>query len=144
MGLLPPPLPVARRSAAGSGAMTKFLKPSKVVIMLAGRYAGKKAIIVKNFDDGTSARTYGHCLVCGLSKEPRKVIKKTFVKKVNYNHIMPTRYSLDVDLKSVVTSDIVDKDKSSKKVEAMKEAKKLLEEKFKTGKNRWFFSKLHF
>jgi hypothetical protein len=26
----------------------------------------------------------------------------------------------------------------------MQEAKKLLEEKFKTGKNRWFFTKLRF
>merc|ERR1711976_358750 len=148
MGLLPPPLPVARRSAAGSGAMTKFLKPSKVVIMLTGRYAGKKAVIVKNFDDGTNARPYGHALVCGLSKEPRKVIKKsslkkqakrssvkTFVKMVNYNHIMPTRYTLDVDLKSVVTTDVADN--STKRTEARKEAKKLMEEKFKTGKNRW-------
>jgi large subunit ribosomal protein L27e len=44
-----------------------------VVILLTGKYAGKKAVIVKNFDDGNSARPYGHALVCGLSKEPRKV-----------------------------------------------------------------------
>jgi large subunit ribosomal protein L27e len=44
-----------------------------VVILLTGRYAGKKAVIVKNYDDGTSTRPYGHALVCGLSKEPRKV-----------------------------------------------------------------------
>ena len=53
--------------------MVKFLKPGKVVILLSGRYAGKKAVIVKNYDDGTSSRPYGHALVCGLSKEPRKV-----------------------------------------------------------------------
>lgn len=34
---------------------------------------GKKAVIVKNHDDGTTARPYGHALVLGLSKEPRKV-----------------------------------------------------------------------
>ena len=49
------------------------LQPQKVVIILTGRYAGKKAVIVKNFDDGTQQRKYGHALVCGLSKEPRKV-----------------------------------------------------------------------
>jgi hypothetical protein len=49
------------------------LQPSKVVILLTGRYAGKKAVIVKNFDDGTSSRPYGHALVVGLAKEPRKV-----------------------------------------------------------------------
>ena len=53
--------------------MVKFLKPGKVVILLTGRYAGKKAVIVKNYDDGTSSRPYGHAIVCGLSKEPRKV-----------------------------------------------------------------------
>jgi large subunit ribosomal protein L27e len=135
--------------------MVKFLKPGKVVILLTGRYAGKKAVIVKNHDDGTSTRGYGHALVCGLSKEPRKVTKrsnakvqarrssvKTFIKVVNYNHIMPTRYTLDVDLKGVVTPETTDD--SSKKTDANKEAKKLFEEKFKSGKNRWFFTKLRF
>ena len=28
---------------------------------------------------------------------------KTFIKTVNYNHLMPTRYTLDVDLKATVT-----------------------------------------
>ena len=45
----------------------------KVVILLTGRYAGKKAVIVRNYDDGTTGRKYGHAVVCGLSKEPRKV-----------------------------------------------------------------------
>ena len=52
------------------------MQPGKVVILLGGRYAGKKAVIVKNFDDGTSSRPYGHALVCGLSKEPRKVRRR--------------------------------------------------------------------
>lgn len=49
------------------------LQAQKVVILLTGKYAGKKAVIVKNYDEGTSARPYGHALVCGLCKEPRKV-----------------------------------------------------------------------
>ena len=48
-------------------------QPGKVVVVLAGRYAGKKAVIVKNVDDGSSAHPYGHALVCGLSTIPRKV-----------------------------------------------------------------------
>ncbi|KAK9810065.1 hypothetical protein WJX72_004189 [[Myrmecia] bisecta] len=135
--------------------MVKFLKPGKVVILLTGRYAGKKAVIVKNFDDGTSSRPYGHAIVVGLSKEPRKVTKnrsakvqarrssiKTFIKVANYQHLMPTRYTLDVDLKSLVNTEVVEN--STKRTEARKEAKKLMEEKFKTGKNRWFFTKLRF
>ncbi|KAJ9139625.1 hypothetical protein P3X46_030343 [Hevea brasiliensis] len=135
--------------------MVKFLKPNKAVILLQGRFAGRKAVIVRSFDDGTRDRPYGHCLVSGISKYPAKVIKKdsakktaknsrvkAFMKVVNYSHLMPTRYTLDVDLKDVVSPDsLVTKDK---KVTAAKEIKKRFEERFKTGKNRWFFSKLRF
>merc|ERR1739848_765714 len=138
----------------GSATMVKFLKNNKVVILLTGRYAGKKAVIVRNYDDGTSSRPYGYALVVGLSKYPRKVTKrsektrekrskmKTFVKLVNYNHLMPTRYSLDVDLKSTVTPDVVDN--ATKRKGASVEARKVFEEKFKSGKSKWFFSKLRF
>lgn len=51
-----------------------MLQPQKVVILLTGRYAGKKAVIVRSYDEGTSGRKYGHAVVCGLSKEPRKVV----------------------------------------------------------------------
>ncbi|KAF3445087.1 hypothetical protein FNV43_RR14780 [Rhamnella rubrinervis] len=135
--------------------MVKFLKQNKAVIVLQGRYAGRKAVIVRTFDDGTRDRPYGHCLVAGISKYPSKVIRKdsakktakksrvkAFVKLVNYQHIMPTRYTLDVDLKDVVSLDVLQS--KDKKVTALKEAKKRLEERFKTGKNRWFFTKLRF
>merc|ERR1711970_640727 len=108
--------------------MGKFMKSGKVVLVLGGKYAGRKAIIVKNYDDGTQDRPYGHALVAGIDKYPLKVTKpmgkkkiakrskiKTFVKVVNYNHLMPTRYSVDVQLnKSVVNKDIL-KDSSKRK-----------------------------
>ncbi|KAL1293098.1 hypothetical protein AAHE18_19G047800 [Arachis hypogaea] len=122
--------------------MVKFLKPNKAVIVLQGQYTGQKAVIIRAFDDGTRDRPYGHCLVAGIKKYPSKVVKrdsakktakkslvKAFVKMVNYQHVIPTRYTLDV------------KDKN---VAALKETKKRLEERFKTGKNRWFFTKLRF
>merc|ERR1712100_870110 len=105
-------------------------------------YAGKKAVIVRNYDDGTNSRPYGHALVVGLAKYPRKVTKrssektrekrmkmKTFVKLVNYNHLMPTRYSLDVDLKASITPDVVEN--ATKRKGASIEARKVFEEKFK-------------
>ncbi|XP_052207348.1 60S ribosomal protein L27-3-like [Diospyros lotus] len=135
--------------------MVKFLKPNKAVILLQGRFAGRKAVIVRSFDDGTRDRPYGHCLVAGISKYPKKVIRKdsakktakksrvkAFVKLVNYNHIMPTRYTLDVDLKDVVSLDALQS--RDKKVTTAKEIKARFEERFKSGKNRWFFSKLRF
>ncbi|KAK4569137.1 hypothetical protein RGQ29_004508 [Quercus rubra] len=135
--------------------MVKFLKPNKAVILLQGRYAGRKAVIVRSFDEGTRDRPYGHCLVAGIKKYPSKVIRKdsakktakksrvkAFVKLVNFQHLMPTRYTLDVDLKDVVAVDSLQS--KDKKVTAAKETKKRLEERFVTGKNRWFFTKLRF
>ncbi|GBG70246.1 hypothetical protein CBR_g6374 [Chara braunii] len=135
--------------------MVKFLKQNKVVVLLNGRYAGHKAVIVKNFDDGTSGRPYGHALVAGIAKYPRKVTKKfsqkklakrvrlkPFVRVINYNHIMPTTYALDADLKTTVVLEKLET--QTKKVETRKDVKKILEERFKTGNNRWFFSKLRF
>ena len=75
-------------------------------------------------------------------EQEKRARMKTFVKVVNYNHLMPTRYTMDADLKSIVTADVVDNE--AKRTEAKKESKKVLEERFQTGKNRWFFTKLRF
>jgi large subunit ribosomal protein L27e len=89
--------------------MGKFLKSGKVVIVLSGRYAGKKAIIVKSYEDGHDKRKFSHVLVAGIKRNPRKVTKSMskkkvnkrskiipFVKHINYQHVMPTRYSVDL------------------------------------------------
>merc|ERR1712036_134564 len=55
--------------------MGKFMKSGKVVLVLGGKYAGRKAIIVKQYDDGTQDRPYGHALVAGIDKYPKKVTK---------------------------------------------------------------------
>ncbi|XP_072965028.1 large ribosomal subunit protein eL27x-like [Typha angustifolia] len=135
--------------------MVKFLKPGKAVLLLQGRFAGRKAVIVRVFEEGTRDRHYPHCLVAGVAKYPKKVIRKdsakktakksrvkAFLKLVNFTHLMPTRYALDVDLKEVATIDSLQS--RDKKVAACKEAKARFEERFKAGKNRWFFTKLRF
>merc|ERR1711916_28573 len=137
------------------GKMPKFLKTSKVVIILHGRYAGKKAVIVKNYDDGDGTYPFGHALVAGVERPPLKVTRsmsqkriakrskvKPFIKLINYNHLMPTRYSLDVDLKQVVNKEHL-RDVSRKRA-ARKDLKKVFEERYNTGRNKWFFSKLAF
>merc|ERR1711863_163185 len=136
--------------------MVKFMKPGKVVIVLAGRYAGRKAIIVKQQDDVTQDRGYGHALVAGIDRYPRKVTKtmskkkltkrskiKPFVKVINYNHLMPTRYSVDVNInKSVVNKESIKDPAGKRKCKAVVKAS--LEERYKSGKNKWFFQKLRF
>lgn len=56
--------------------MGKIMKQGKVVLVLSGRYAGRKAIIMKTFDDGTSDKQYGHAMVAGIDRYPRKVHKR--------------------------------------------------------------------
>merc|ERR1712110_42559 len=90
-------------------AMGKIMKSGKVVLLLSGRYAGRKAVIVKAYDEGTGDRQYGHASVIGMERYPRPVTKsmsklkvkrrskiKPFIKVANYNHMMPTRYSVDI------------------------------------------------
>mmetsp|Transcript_7530 Transcript_7530/g.12655 ORF Transcript_7530/g.12655 Transcript_7530/m.12655 type:complete len:143 (+) Transcript_7530:52-480(+) len=140
-----------------------IIKSGKVVIMLAGRYAGRKAVVVKVSEDGSSGKRFGNCIVAGIDRYPRKVVKnmgkaklekrckiKPFVKAVNFNHIMPTRYTADFELKKVVDESSL---KSESRVDTRKNLKKILEEKYKnqTGKNdkkaggaQYFFKKLRF
>uniref|UniRef100_A0A3B5MKK4 Large ribosomal subunit protein eL27 n=1 Tax=Xiphophorus couchianus TaxID=32473 RepID=A0A3B5MKK4_9TELE len=120
--------------------MGKFMKPGKVVMVLAGRYAGRKAVIVKNIDDGTTDRPYSHALVAGIDRYPRKVTTtmgkkkiakrskiKAFVKVFNYNHLMPTRYSVDIPLDKTVVNKDVFRDPALKR-KARREAKVKFEE----------------
>lgn len=87
--------------------MGKIMKTGKVVVVLSGRFAGKKAIVIKTHDDGSNDRQYCHCLAVGIDRPPLRVTKKMgkklvakrtrikpFIKVLNYNHVMPTR--LDV------------------------------------------------
>ena len=55
--------------------MVKFYKPGRVVVVLNGRNAGKKGIIIKSNYENTKDRKFPHCLVVGLAKGPRKVTK---------------------------------------------------------------------
>ncbi|XP_023702669.1 60S ribosomal protein L27 [Cryptotermes secundus] len=134
--------------------MGKIMKPNKVVLVLSGRYAGKKAIVMRNFDDGTSDKQYGHALVAGIDRYPRRVHKrmgkakihkrskiKPFVKVLNYNHLMPTRYTVDLTLEKITVKDLKDPMKRKK---ARFQAKVKFEERYKSGKNKWFFQKLRF
>lgn len=59
------------------------MKVGKVVLVLSGRYAGRKAIVMKNFDDGTSDKQYGHALVAGIDRYPRKVHKRMGKAKIH-------------------------------------------------------------
>jgi len=143
--------------------MNIFFKSGKVVIVLSGKYAGRKAVVVRASDDGNDAHKFGHAVVAGIDRYPRKVVKamgkkkiekrskvKPFVKTINYNHIFPTRYTVDFDLKKTLTDEALT---PAHIVATRKSVKKLFEEKYKAGSGKtakqaagssYFFSKLRF
>lgn len=145
---------------------TQPSETGKVVIVLAGRHAGKKAVVVKTFDEGNSEKRFSHCLVAGLARNPRKVTKamskskvekrskcmKPFVKYINVRHIFPTRYVVDIDLKKTVDeADLVD---AERRVDVKKNLKKVMLDRYLNQKeitsekkaqgSNYFFQKLRF
>lgn len=68
---------------------------------------------------------------------------KPFIKAVNYSHLMPTRYSLELEeIKGSVTPETF-KEPTQRAV-AKKTIKTSLEKRYMAGKNKWFFTKLRF
>ena len=117
--------------------MGKFCKPGKVVIILNGRYAGHKGIILKSNYEGLKNRPYAHCLVAGIAKGPRKATKRNlakieqrirdleskdqtseqiaklkrfgvFIKTFNMSHLLFTRYNLKDDFGTTKLLDKLD------------------------------------
>ena len=116
------------------------MKKGRVVILTAGRQAGKKAVIVKQTDEGKKDKKFGHALVVGVERYPRKVTRKMsakkldrkcrmkpFVKYVNYNHLMPTRFVMkdDLEFKNIVSDEKMAAPESRKTMKI--EIKKMLQ-----------------
>nr|DBA16183.1 TPA: hypothetical protein GDO54_003602 [Pyxicephalus adspersus] len=110
------------------------MKPEKIFLVLVGHYAARKTVIVL----GTSID--GHLPKVPATMSKKKIAKcskiKSFVKVYSYKHLMPTRHSVDIHLNKDVFSD------PALKCEAKWEAKVKFAERYKTGKNKWFFQKL--
>ncbi|RHW67891.1 KOW motif/Ribosomal L27e protein family [Trypanosoma brucei equiperdum] len=132
----------------------KFLKPGKVVIMTSGRYAGKKAVIVQNTDTRNKERPYGHSLLAGIKKYPRKVVRGmskrsitrrsqvgVFLRVVNHKHFLPTRYNMDLSRELRGRINVSD---TSKKAKSKQLVKRLFQARYNAGNNRWFFQRLRF
>ncbi|XP_026255194.2 large ribosomal subunit protein eL27-like [Urocitellus parryii] len=128
----------------------KFTKPRKVVLVLAGRFSGRKAVIVKNIDDGTSDCPYSHALVAGIDRYPHKVTAaqgkkkiakrskvKSFVKVCNYSHLLPTA-ALWVSPGQNCHQQEVFREPALRR-KASRKTKVKFDERCKPGKNKWFF-----
>ena len=87
-----------------------LIQPGRFVVMLQGRHAGKKALVLAAYPEATGDRKFPYAVVMGIEAYPKKVTKemtqeqlvkktqvKLFVKAVNFNHIMLTRHTLKED-----------------------------------------------
>merc|ERR1712087_1101396 len=155
----------------------RIMKYGRLVILLSGRYAGRKAVIVKVHDDQNAGRKFPHALVAGIDRYPRRVyiglsqkkfdkkIKvKPFVKYVNLNHMMATRYTIGQELELEGFNKKVEEvvkggqknvlEKADQRTVFRKELKKLFEMRYrslhlnsndeKSEKMKFFFTKLRF
>ncbi|EDW64656.1 large ribosomal subunit protein eL27 [Drosophila virilis] len=134
----------------------KIYKQGKIVIVLTGRYAGCKAIIVKTSDDGKPEnKPLGHALVAGIDGCTRKLTRKmgknylkkrskvkTFLKRLRYTHLMPTRYTAkDVSFEQLVARDLMD---PALRRMCRLESRVKFESLYKKGKNKWFFQDVRY
>ncbi|KAJ2897811.1 hypothetical protein MKZ38_004373 [Zalerion maritima] len=117
---------------------------------------GGLVVIIQPVDTGNKAHPYGHALVVGIDRYPSKITRrmgkarqerrskiKPFIKAINYNHLMPTRYTLELEgLKGSLSNDTFKE--PSQREDAKKAVKKVLEDRYTSGKNRWFFTPLTF
>lgn len=89
----------------------------------------------------------------GKKKAEKRSKVKPFIKIVNFNHLMPTRYSVDIDLKKSVDENSL---AENKRAETRKAVKKIFEERYKSqavvgnksekkaAGTQYFFNKLRF
>ncbi len=129
--------------------MVKFYKTGKVVLVLNGRYAGHKGIIMKTNYESVKERKYPHCVVVGLARGPRKPTKSNlaklqarikklesqkeendkikalksfgvFIKTYNMSHLLATRYTVKENFG--ITKHLENLEKIDKKVKDIKAA----------------------
>ena len=60
---------------------------------------------------------------------------------VNYSHLFPTRYSVELEgLKGILSAESFKE--PTQREDSKKQVKKLLEDRYTNGKNKWFFQPL--
>jgi large subunit ribosomal protein L27e len=137
-----------------------LVSPGRFVIILNGRHAGKKALVLTAYKQPTEDRKYPHAVVLGIEKPPKKLtqdmpqealVKRTqikcFVKTVNFNHVLLTRHVLkDDDFWSKVKVDAIVTalaDPAEKK-SVIEGVANVLRQKYLNNKFPWFFKPLQF
>lgn len=125
-----------------------IFKPNMIVVMTNGRLAGSKAVVLRELDEH-------HILVAGVSHTPvasedyvpawqkrRNARFLTFVKKVNMNHVLATRYKADIGLVDLKTDEAVTSIEAKKA--ANTEVNAVMKSAYDAKKAKWLFTALKF
>ena len=125
-----------------------IFKQNMIVVITNGRLAGKKAVVLGEVDEHT-------IVVAGVNRIPaksedympawqqRKNAKfLTFIKKINMNHVLATRYKADIGLSKVSLKDAVESIESRQAANG--EANKIMKNAFEESKSKWLFTTLKF
>mmetsp|Transcript_2465 Transcript_2465/g.5892 ORF Transcript_2465/g.5892 Transcript_2465/m.5892 type:complete len:151 (-) Transcript_2465:3087-3539(-) len=150
--------------------MKTCFKSGRVVLILRGRFAGSKAIILTK-NSNFNPKLVQTFLVAGIQKYPqnisrkmslKKISKKSrmkiFIKKINMNHVFPTRFFIDLnkinnelinekieDYKDLIEKKVENKETLTKEKQNFSSfLKNLFLDQFFSGKQKWFFKKLKF
>lgn len=129
-------------------SLKMIFKPSMFVVLTKGKFAGRKAVIIKNIDDNT-------LLIAGINRIPkespdylanwekRKNSKfLSFVKKINIKHVLATRYRADMGLGDLeLDGDFTD---VNCKASINNQVNSMLKLAFETKKSKWLFTPLNF
>nr|UXY87484.1 60S ribosomal protein L27 [Cryptomonas sp.] len=144
--------------------MSSTYKQGRIVLVLNGRFSGCKAAVIGNGQD-PKRQGFDSVYLIGIQEPPRKIVKKmnkkmimqkskikVFLKNLNKNHLLPTRYTMDLGeennnkIKNITNQYIQEKNFDNNQRIINKYQKSLIKnlflDKFLSGKNKWFFSKL--
>lgn len=125
-----------------------IFKQNMIVIITNGRLAGKKAVVLGELDQQ-------HIVVAGVNRIPvksedympswekRKNEKfLTFIKKININHVIATRYKADIGLAKLDANSAVE-DIEAKNA-CNEKANSIMKSAFEEKKVKWLFTTLKF
>lgn len=124
-----------------------------IAIPTAGKFAGKKTVIVKNIDDK-------YCLVAGVQRLPKqsedfcsKDEKRkndrflTFVKKYNIRHLLATRYKADIGLNDISFDEVLDNESDcvkQSKEKVIQQVTDIMKKAHEENKAKFLFTELKF
>lgn len=142
--------------------MNNCFKIGRIAIILNGKHAGKKGIVIENKIKNEKKNT-DNIIILGIKNIPRKINQKrndkkkkinikVFFKALNKSHVLPTRYFVDLnpDQQKLISnvSKCFFQNKAHIKPDNsptdLWKVDNIFIDKYFSGKNKWFFKKLKF